>query len=143
MSITPVQFRTGDIQTGSPTALQNLNTFIRQVQQGAQDLTVPPTWTEVTTLASGWGAYPQFRVQYAQLPDTRVVFEGTLRGGTIGLPAFTLPRALWPGQDQNFAVCSNDAFGKVTIRAVDGAVVPAVGSNVYVSLDGIGFWPGA
>jgi len=40
-------------------------------------------------------------------------------------------------------VSSNNAFGMVAIRASDGAIVPAVGNNTYVSLDGISFYPGS
>ncbi len=143
MAITPTQFRQGDIQTGSPTALQNLNTFTRQVQEAAGTLVAAPSWVDVVTYSNGWRPFSRFHVQYAQLPNQQVVFCGAIVAGTIGLPAFTLPKALWPGQDKNFVVESNDAFGKVVIRAGDGAVIPAVGSNGFVSLDGLSYWPGS
>ncbi len=143
MAITPAQFRQGDVQTGSPTALQNLNTFMREAADAAGALAAPPSWVRVVTYSNGWGPFQRFHVQYAQLPNQQVVFCGLVASGVVGLPAFTLPKALWPGQDKDLVVNSADAHGKVTVRAADGAVVPAVGGNTFFSLDGLSYWPGS
>jgi hypothetical protein len=141
--ITPTQFRTGDIPTSTPNVLQNLNTFMRQAATAAGAQGAAPSWVQVVTYSNGWGPFLRFHVQYAQLPNQQVVFNGLIAGGTVGQPAFMLPKALWPGQDKDFVVNSADAHGKVTVRAADGAVIPAVGSNVFFSLDGLSYWPGS
>lgn len=139
--ITPLQFRTGDIQAGSSTALQNLNTFMRQVQTAAEAPVATPSWVQVTNYANGWMTDMGNKTQYAQLPNGQVVFSGVIASGTIGQPAFSLPKTLWPAQDKNFAVVCSGGFGRLIVRAVDGAVTPETGSNTFFCLDGVGYWP--
>jgi hypothetical protein len=141
--VTPLQFRTGDIQTGNPVALQNLNTFLRQaVQTAFAALFGGPGWVKVTQFANGWGVRQGDVLQYAQLANGQVVFSGAVMGGTLTKPAFNLPKALWPSQDKNLAVNSNGAYGKLTIQAADGGVVPSVGDATSFFLDGAWFFPG-
>ncbi len=139
--ITPVQFRAGDVHTDSPVALQNLNTFLRQTQTVAAAGVAAPSWVQMVTFSNGWGPFDGFKAQYAQLPNGQVVFNGALAGGTLAAAAFTLPSALWPTQDKNFAVESAGAYGKITISAGNGALTPVVGNTAFFSLDGMAFWP--
>lgn len=72
-----------------------------------------------------------------------VHLRGTIKSGTIGLSAFTLPTGYRPSKRLVFAAISNDALGRLDVNA-DGTVVPggasSVGSNTYFSLDGIFFF---
>jgi hypothetical protein len=74
----------------------------------------------------------------------RVYLEGVIKSGTINTPAFTLPPGFLPAENQPagaqiiLPAVSNAAFGALFI-ANNGDVQPAIGSNVYFSLDGISF----
>lgn len=102
------------------------------------------------TLLHGWGP---FDTEYDRAPvaykDSHgfVHLEGMMKGGDLQQTAFILPKGLRPAKSKNFAVVSNDAFGRVgiignqstsgEIRA--GEVLVMVGSTEWVSLDGISF----
>ncbi len=78
-----------------------------------------------------------------------VHMEGLVKSGTVGFntPIIKLPEGYRPAQTQNFAVVSNDKFGRVNIIGNHSPVSPqrsgeillVVGSNEWVSLDGISF----
>lgn len=70
--------------------------------------------------------------------DGNVCLSGSIKTGTINLPAFTLPLGYRPSAIKAFAVDANGAHAEVYIDAT-GAVVPAVGSNVLMHLNGIRF----
>jgi hypothetical protein len=83
-------------------------------------------------------------VAYAKDNDDIVHLEGLLKGGTMGATMFTLPAAYCPWYYQLFPVLSNNALGRVTITWVSGSscnVYADVGSNVWISLDGITLKP--
>ena len=66
--------------------------------------------------------------------------RGLVAGGKIGLkPIFILSNGYRPLYTLHFPVASNDRFGYVHIN-FGGVVAPAVGSNVWFSLDGIIFY---
>lgn len=72
-----------------------------------------------------------------------VHLEGMIKGGTIGdgaqaAAAFILPDGYKPKLTKNFPVVSNNAFGRVNVTMA-GDVYVTVGSNEWVSLDGISF----
>lgn len=67
-----------------------------------------------------------------------VHLKGTIKTGTIGAAAFTLPAGFRPLLTKVFPIVSNGAFGAVNVFT-GGNVTVAVGSNVAASLDGITF----
>lgn len=65
-----------------------------------------------------------------------VHLEGSIKSGTIPSTAFQLSPAFRPTLRQDFAVDSNAAYGMVIVD-YNGTVVPYVGNNTIVNLDGI------
>lgn len=63
---------------------------------------------------------------------------GVIASGTIGNAAFTLPAGFRPSAIENFPTSNAAAFGTLEVRTT-GEVIPTVGSNVSVSLNGITF----
>lgn len=117
-----------------------INTQILLKQLGAQTLTktitVPDDWTTVSSYTNSWATFSaSFTTKYRLTASGTYRMQGAIKSGVIGSAAFTLPKAAWPSQDQNLAVESNGAFGKLLIRASDGAVIPSVGSTTFFSLD--------
>jgi hypothetical protein len=86
---------------------------------------------------TSWGS-PYFPVGYWLDPLGFVHLRGTLKSGTVGSAAFTLPPGLRPALDAGpFIVLSNGAAGRVDVGS-DGTVKPTSPSNnTYVVLDGI------
>ena len=80
-----------------------------------------------------YGAVSYYRDQFGV-----VRLSGVMKSGAIGSVAFNLPANCRPSNTMRFAVESNCAFGYVTVSAA-GDVVPAGGSNVSFSLDGVSF----
>lgn len=64
--------------------------------------------------------------------------KGSIKTGTVNTTAFTLPLGYRPELPRLYAVDSNSALGVVRVNDT-GTVVPAVGSNLLFSLDGISF----
>lgn len=67
-----------------------------------------------------------------------VHLRGLVASGTVGLAIFSLPAGYRPARVETFAVNSNSAFGRVDANS-NGDVILNVGSNIFVSLDGISF----
>jgi hypothetical protein len=90
--------------------------------------------------AGAWANYGTTRAPAGFRKDItgRVYLRGAVALGVITTTAFTLPTGYRPPYDVAFAVASNSAFGYVYVNTV-GNVTPQVGSNVWVSLDGISF----
>jgi hypothetical protein len=63
---------------------------------------------------------------------------GSAKNGTMSAAMFTLPVGCRPGVEMRFPVSSNGAYGEISIDT-SGNVVPLVGSNTRVQLDGITF----
>lgn len=73
-----------------------------------------------------------------------VTLEGTIKSGTVGSAAFTLPPGFRPDKDRFFPAYSNAVLGLVQVTAA-GLVTPLVtgtASNVSYSLDAIQFRTG-
>jgi hypothetical protein len=99
-------------------------------------------WIDVT-FENGWGNIAtttynktQYRVigNYLELRG-RI---GSVSGAIINTAAFTLPEGLRPALEYQFAVPSNNAFGKIRVKS-NGDVVLQVGSISWAQIDGIRF----
>lgn len=92
------------------------------------------------TLTNSWVNFGGVRnpAGYYKDANSRVYLRGVVKSGTVGNAAFTLPAGYRPANTELFAVVSNDLFGAVNVLS-NGDVTPAIGSNVYFSLDGISF----
>ena len=98
----------------------------------------PSDWT-APTFTNSWvdfGSGLQ-AAQYRMVGD-EVELRGTIKTGTIGTAAFTLPVGFRPQASIGFAVDSNGAHGRVSIAST-GAVTPDIGNTASVRLDGIRF----
>jgi hypothetical protein len=100
-------------------------------------------WQVPASYTNSWvdvgGNYP---FGYMKDPLGFVHFKGAIKNGTIGLSCFTLPEGYRPGIAKFFAVASNSAFGEVSISS-GGVTIPAVGSNAWVSFEGITYLAGS
>lgn len=82
-------------------------------------------------------------VKYWKDSSNVVHLSGNITAGTIGNPAFTLPPTMRPADGTRVFTCfSNGAIAFLQITT-SGTVIPAVGSNVSFSLDGVSFRAGA
>lgn len=98
-------------------------------------LVVPSDWTTITAFSNSWAVFSgSFNVQWRITASGDIRLQGAIKSGTVGNSAFTLA-SVAPSQDVNLAADSNDAFGKLTISGGTGVVTPAVGSNVFFSVD--------
>ena len=104
-----------------------------------QNTQVVEQWN-APTLTNSWANYraPFNPSGYWKDPSGVVHLRGTIKSGTIGSSAFTLPLGYRPANSEIFASVSNGALGRVVADA-GGGVTPDIGSNVYVSLDGMTF----
>jgi hypothetical protein len=91
-------------------------------------------------LQNGWVNYGNGTTSCTYWIDKEenVHLEGMIKGGQLNQPIFTLPQGYRPKGTKYFSINSNNAFGSVIIYS-NGNVVCNVGSNVFVSLDGISF----
>lgn len=128
------------IQNVLRSALSAQDNINRKIASTFSSITV---WNWTTPqFSNGWKNFSTSLVgRFTVTPSGLVVLSGAISSGTIGSKAFTLPAKLAPKQDCNFAVDSNDAFGKLVVHS-NGDVVPAVGSNLFFALDGVSFLPG-
>jgi hypothetical protein len=96
------------------------------------------------TLVNGWINYgaPHTNAAYYKDKEGRVHLRGLIKNGTAtgGTILFTLPAGYRPSTSGQsvFAVISNNALGRVDVKA-NGDVVVIVGTNPFLSLDGISF----
>lgn len=95
------------------------------------------------TLTNSWVNYNNgySTVGYYKDAFGVVCFRGLIKSGTINTSAFTLPSGYRPLTTISVPINSNNAFGVLEIRS-DGTVVPVMGSNTWVSFDGISFRAG-
>lgn len=79
-------------------------------------------------------------VQFRSIGNKQVQLRGVAVDGTVGqgTPVFTLPEGFRPILRYMFVAISDNALGRVDVRA-DGRVSVVLGSNVFVSLDGMVF----
>jgi hypothetical protein len=101
------------------------------------------------TLLNSWVAHDATYDRTAKVwkdADGIVHLEGMIKGGTAtaGTCLFAVPEGYRPTYSKNFPIVSNGAFGYLAVVGVNniapadaGKVVLQVGSNAWVSLDGI------
>ncbi|MCP1173795.1 hypothetical protein [Ralstonia chuxiongensis] len=75
---------------------------------------------------------------YWKDPHNVVHLRGVVMSGTVNATIFLLPVGYRPANEELFSVVSNNAFGRLDVRAA-GDVVLVTGSNSFASLDGITF----
>jgi hypothetical protein len=125
-----------DIDQGLRYRLQALTKKVVETEQAiASGRWVAPP------LVNGWVNYGAFGLATAAYYKDAlgiVHLRGTIKDGTIGQAAFTLPAGCRPAADVVFAVNSNGAYGAAHVTAA-GAVVPAVGATAQFMLDGVSF----
>ncbi len=105
-----------------------------------------PIWAPMQ-LTNGWRTYgaPYETPGYSITSSGMVIFKGLMAGGTVGAstPFSTLPTKYRPGSGNiMFSNASNQAVGRLDVRST-GEVVQNVGSNGWVSLDGISYLAGS
>lgn len=130
------------VQVNSDTSalMQKLGELEQMICEIKQPVSVVLEQWNAPTLTNSWVYYgsPTNPVGYWKDPNGVVHLRGAVKSGTIGLSVFTLPVGYRPSNTEYFAVVSNGAFGRVVVGS-DGGVTPDIGSNVYVTLDGITF----
>jgi hypothetical protein len=106
---------------------------------GSTAINYTPAWV-APTFAGTWANFGSGNLPAGYMKDANgfVHLRGAIATGTINTTAFTLPAGYRPSLNVNFACASNSAFGYLSITSA-GVVNPAVGSNVWFSLDGITF----
>lgn len=114
-----------------------------QLTTGAPKLLGDTAWTAVAGgvgFTNGWAdlAGGGLTVGFFKDANGTVYLRGTIKSGTIGLSAFTLPAGYRPVGTARIGVASNGAFGEVDL-ASSGTVTPSVGSTAALALDGITF----
>lgn len=113
-------------------------------------LSVASSGTPIGQLINGWLPFDSVRTPrlWRDGATRRVQLTGRVKSGTIGTvladALLLLPAGYRPAQPLTFAVASNDLFGEVIIGANSATsgcydVLATVGSNAWVSLDGISF----
>jgi hypothetical protein len=93
------------------------------------------------TLAGAWvnfNAATYKSAGYWRDANGVVHLQGVVKDGTIDTTIFTLPNGFRPATIVVIATVSNALFGYIQINT-DGTVVPKVGNNAWVSLEGITF----
>lgn len=97
---------------------------------------------QTPALLNGWVDYgaPFNPVGYCVDAFGIVRLRGLAKSGTVGTttPIFQLPTGLIPPNQCAFAVQSNNTIGRVDVDA-SGNVIVVIGTNAFVSLDGIAF----
>ncbi|MBN8466161.1 fibronectin type III domain-containing protein [Corallococcus exiguus] len=99
---------------------------------------LPPL--ESPALSSGWVATnpPRALPGYYRNGQGEVVLVGSIKSGTLGSTAFTLPAGFRPAAELHLPVASGSGTGMVRVTT-DGAVTPLAGSTAEFSLDGVRF----
>lgn len=96
--------------------------------------TIAPTFLNSWSNLGG----PHQTAAYWKDSDGVVHLAGAIQSGVVPSAAFVLPAGFRPSAQQIFACVSNDALGRIDIKAA-GDVEVTSGSNVFVSLAGITF----
>lgn len=105
---------------------------------GTSSVTVP-LWTSFS-LQNGWSDYapPYASSAYTKTSGGVIFLKGLIRAGSGAVAV--LPVGYRPSMTITFETSSNQAAGRINIQA-NGTISVAVGSNAWVSLDGIEFMP--
>jgi hypothetical protein len=128
-----------EIQQALRSALSAQDKFNVDVARAFANLS---SWAWVRPkLLNGWVDFSATLVaQYAVLSCGLIILAGSIKSGTIGTAAWTMPTALCPSQDINMETPSNGVRGVVVVSP-SGAVIPQVGSNTFMALDGCLYLP--
>lgn len=105
---------------------------------GTSSVTIP-LWTPFS-LQNSWVDYspPYASAAYTKTSAGVILLKGMIRSGS-GTVA-TLPAGYRPAMQTMFTTTASQAASRIDIRS-DGTIGVAVGSNTWVSLDGIEFMP--
>ena len=110
--------------------IQTIETLYQEKANIAQPSIIAPT------LTNGWLGNSTYYGYYKNTIG-EVVLAGSLKSGTLGASAFTLPVGYRPSQTIKRACVSNNAFGYVEI-GTDGTV-KLYGSNAFVEIGSVSF----
>lgn len=92
-------------------------------------------WTAPGSYANGWVQYDTVNqpVRYRRIGGI-VYLAGTLKDGTLGSTAYTLPSGFRPARQLLIVTSANNAYALLLVNA-DGTVMPYSGSNVWFATD--------
>jgi len=126
-----------------------LSQMVVVMPSGTTGVTQPINFPNPTAFFNSWAAYASTYQQpgFGRSKDGVVYARGLWNGGTIAASMSELPRNWRPRYQALFATVSNAAIARIDIGAalvnnggLSGAVLPASGSNLWYSLDGVS-WP--
>lgn len=129
-------------QATPSTIVELIRYLFRELQRVGQEFysISPQEWVDVT-FENSWVNFgaPYDSIQYRKT-NNEIELRGLTKSGTVNYAnaIFTLPEDFRPVNSHLYAVTSNDLFGSVLVGS-GGGVSIGVGSNVWVSLDGIRF----
>lgn len=100
---------------------------------------IQESW-QVPTLLNGWIDYGDVYNPTGYWKDSFGVvhLRGLVKSGTMNQNIFVLPSGYRPQYKEIQFSNSDNAYGRVDILT-DGSVLPVVGNNLWISLDGITF----
>jgi len=110
------------------------------VQSEVELLKREPIWI-APTLTNSWANYSAVfnDAAYGKNGFGQVFLRGLVKSGTSATAIFTLPIGYRPIREHIFIVDAAEALGRIDVFP-GGEVKLIVGSNGYVSLDGISFF---
>lgn len=91
------------------------------------------TWLYYSAAPGGW-----MRPRFFVTPDRQIFLQGLWTAGTIGQVMEKFTMGNWPRYSLLYATLTNGAAGRLDVRT-NGDILPAAGSSVWYSLDGIDF----
>lgn len=121
--------------------INDLEAMLLDVKQPIPTNTLPSVdpFTAPTLLNSWVNNVSGFNVAgYYKDPFGIVHLRGVVTSGVMGSAIFTLPAGYRPAAQELFAIVSNNLFGTMNVSTA-GNVFATVGSNTFVSLDGLTF----
>jgi len=119
--------------------ISDITRRLNEIEKRIDDYIPQEEWFAPTLLNSWINYGGDFEVAgYMKDNHGFVHLKGVVKSGTIDKAIFTLPDGYRPYKQEIFHIISNDALGRVDIKA-DGNVYVEVGNNTYVSLSGIIF----
>ncbi len=128
----------GSVVAASVTATNSAGTS----GPGTNSITIP-IWVPLL-LGNNWAYYgsPYAVPAYTKTSAGSVMLKGMIKGGSIGGGIATLPAGYRPATNEDLLLQndSNSAAGRLDVTS-SGLINETVGSNVWVSLDGISFIP--
>ena len=115
------------------------------IKKVSQQVIKEDIWHEVGTagepaFANSWVNYSTAYNSCAFMKDALgfVHLKGLMKSGTVGLAAFTLPAGYRPIKGNIFASNGAGAYASVYVNTT-GTVVPTVGNNGFIAIDGMTF----